>query len=86
MAQLTELQKDELSAELMRYLSREWVECNLNKAQLRAGINIFDVGMETAESSILAAVPTDVRTWLLAHVTISRWILEQVAQKRREVL
>lgn len=86
MAQLTEAQKDALHRELMRHLSSEWIPCNLSKAQLRTAIDVFDAGMETAESSILSSVNAGARTWLLNNVTTARWILDQVAQKRTEAL
>lgn len=86
MAQLTEAQKDTLHAELMRLFSQMWVEMPLSKAQLRAAIDEFDVGMETAESSILNSVSQAARTWLLNNQTLARYILESVAEKRREVL
>jgi len=58
----------------------------LTKAQLRTAVDVFDAGMETAESAILADVSTTARAWLVANQTLARFILEEVAQKRREAL
>jgi len=86
MAQLTEAQKDGLWAELMRHLSSEWIPCNLNKSQLRTAINVFDEALETCESNILNSVGQQAKTWLLNNATTARWIMDQVAQERTEVL
>jgi len=86
MAQLTSVHKDELCADLQRLFSRGWHPVNLTKAQLRTAVDVFDAGMETAESAILADVSTTARAWLVANQTLARFILEEVAQKRREAL
>jgi len=86
MAQLTTEQKDELSAELQRLFSASWFQIDLSKTQLRTGIDVFDAGVETAESAILANVSTEARAWLIVNQTLARFILEEVAEKRREVL
>jgi hypothetical protein len=86
MAQLSSTQKDELCAELQRLFSAEWHPVDLTKAQLRVAVDVFDEGMETAESEILNSVSSSARTWLLANQTLARFILEEVAQKRREEL
>lgn len=86
MAQLTSAQKDELNATLMRFFSSTWTEVPLTKAQLRNGIDVFDAGLETAESSILSNVNQGQRDWLLDNQTLARYILEEVAKTRREEL
>ena len=86
MAQLTSEQRSELSADLQRLFSSIWAQVDLTKTQLDAAIAVFDAGMETAESAILSDVSAPARTWLLANQTLARFILEEVAQKRREVL
>lgn len=86
MAQLTEAQKDGLHRELMRHFSEGWIECDLSKSQLRGAVDVFDAGLETAENSILSSVGPAAQTWLLNNVTTARWILDQVAQQRTEVL
>jgi len=86
MATLTSEQRDELSAELQRQFSAAWNAVPLNKAQLRTAINIFDAALESTETTILNTIDTDARVWLLAHQTLARFIIENVAQKRREVL
>lgn len=86
MAQLTEGQRDDVYEEVMRYLSKGWIECSLNKAQLRVAITIFDEALETAESSILSNVSPAAQTWLLNNVSQARWIMSLVAEARTEVL
>ena len=86
MAQLTSEQRAELSAELQREWSRNRNKILVSKPELAAAISVFDAGMEAAESSILASVSAKARTWLLAHQTMARRLLEEVAKKRREVL
>jgi len=86
MAQLTTEQKAELSAELQREWSRVWTVIPMSKSNLALMLTVFDAGLESAESSILAGVSPAARTWLLAHIPLSRYVMEKVAQKRREVL
>ena len=86
MAQLTTEQKAELSAELQREWSRVWTVIPMSKDNLALMLTVFDAGLESAESNILAGVSPAARTWLLAHIPLSRFVLEQVAKKRREVL
>lgn len=86
MAQLTEEQKMELSAELQREWSGVWTVIPLSKDNLALMLDMFDVEMESAEAAIIADVSPAARTWLLAHIPLARYILERVAQKRREVL
>jgi len=86
MAQMTSEQRDALCAELQRLFSATWSEVPLTKAQLRTAIDIFDAGMENAESVILANVSTEARTWLVSHVPLARFILARVAEERQEVL
>jgi len=86
MAQMTSEQRDVLCAKLMRLFSQAWYPVSVSKSQLRAGIDVFDAGLEVAETSILGNVNAQVRTWLMANQTLARFVLESVAQKRREVL
>jgi len=86
MAQLTSDQKDALNAELQRQFSRRRDQIALTKSQLRYALDVFDAGMETAEGAILNDVSASARTWLVANQQLARYILEAVAQKRREVL
>ena len=86
MAQLTSEQRDELSAELQRFFSSIWAQIDITKVQLDAAIDVFDAGMETAETTILGNVSAAARAWLIANQTLARYILEEVAEKRREVL
>jgi len=86
MAQLTDEQKIEVGAELMR----EWSAVNevipLSKAQLWTMLNVFDAALENTDTVILNNVATAARTWLLAHVDLARYVLAEVAEKRAEVL
>lgn len=86
MAQLSEATKDELTADLQRLFSRHWYPIDITAAQLRTGIDIFDANMETCENNILNSVGEDARTWLINNATLGRFILEELAQKRREEL
>ena len=86
MAKLSEAHRDELCAEIMRLFSKDWTQIDLTAAQLRAGVGLFDDEMEDTEARILAAVPAWAYDWLVSNPILSRYILEQVAQKRREEL
>ena len=86
MAQMTEEQKLELSAELQREWSGVWTVIPLSKDNLALMLDVFDAGMESAEAAIVGGVTPAARTWLLAHIPLARYVLEKVAQKRREVL
>ena len=86
MAQLTEEQKVELSAELQREWSQVWTVIPLSKDNLAVMLDVFDVGIESAEAAIVGGVSPTARTWLLAHIPLARFVLEKVTQKRREVL
>ena len=86
MAQLTTEQKAELSAELQREWSNVWTVIPMSKDNLALMITVFDAGMESAETAILAGVSPAANTWLLAHIPLARYVLEKLTQKRREVL
>lgn len=86
MAQLTEAAKDQVARELQDLFSTHWYPIDITKTQLRAGIDIFDANLETCESNILDSVGSSARTWLINNQTLARFILESVAQKRREEL
>jgi hypothetical protein len=86
MAQLTEARKDTLWLQIMRYLSRERIECGLTKQQLRTAIDVFDAGLETAEASIISNAGPAAKTWLQGNQSAAREILAAVARKRAEVL
>jgi len=86
MAQLTTEQKAELSAELQREWSNVWEVIPLSKDNLALMLDVFDAGMETAESAIINGVSPTAKTWLLAHIPLARYVLEKLTEKRREVL
>ena len=86
MAQITGTQRDQLSAELQRLFSSTRATVPLLKPQLRTAIDIFDAALENTETTILANVSAPANAWLLANQTLARFIIECVAQKRREVL
>ena len=86
MAQLTTEQKAELSAELQREWSNVWTVIPMSKDNLALMLDVFDAGMESAETAILNGVSPTARTWLLAHISLARYVLEKLTQKRREVL
>ena len=86
MAQLTEEQRAELSAELQREWSNIWTVIPMNKANLALMLEIFDAGLENAETTILNNVSVAARTWLLANIPLSRYVLAKTAEKRAEVL
>ena len=86
MAQLTNEQKIELSAELQREWSSVWTVIPLSKDNLALMLDVFDAGMESAEAAIVEGVSPTARAWLLAHIPLARFVLQKVAQKRQEVL
>ena len=86
MAQLSEARRDEVAASVHRQLSRRFHPIDITKAQVRSGIAVFDENLETCEGNILSSVGPNAQTWLQNNPTVARYILEMVAQKRREEL
>jgi len=83
MAQLDSTTKDALTWRLLKVLSARREEIPLSHQQVRAGIDLFDTELESCEQAILAALATDVRTWLTAHQSIAREIVIAVEQARK---
>lgn len=59
----------------------------ISKPQLRWLLGLMDSEIETAEISIIQALPTgEGRTWLIANPGIGREFMSRVLDKRQEVL
>lgn len=87
MARLTEPQVLTLRAEIMSAWSAGHTETPITKAQLKALLENIDAGLESAETSIISGLTNGAaKTWLVAHQSIGRRVLEEVAQERRKVL
>jgi len=86
MAQLDSATKDALIRRLLKVLSARFEKIPLSHQQVRAGIDLFDSGLESCEQAILAALPSNARTWLTAHQPIAREIVIAVEQARKEEL
>lgn len=78
---------DQLWAQLMSEFSGVRQEVPITKAQLRALLGLIDGELETAEISIVQALPGGpAKTWLLNHQPVGRLLIERVERKRKEVL
>lgn len=86
MAKLTSEQRNEVAAEVQRLLSQSWVRIPISKPLLLAAVGLFDDGLETAESQIVASVSATARAWLINNQWIARHLLTMIAEKRRDVL
>jgi hypothetical protein len=71
----------------MSDLSQSGVPTPLSKDDIRLLINFMDVQLDSAETSIFAALPAgDGRDWLLANPGLGRELLARIERERREVL
>ena len=87
MATLASGEIDDLWADLMSEFSGSWTVVPFNKAKFRAGLEMIDAALETAEVSIFQAVSdADVRSWMQANQPIARLIIERVERRRKEAL
>jgi len=87
MTKLAEDDRFTIWAEIMRQFSAAGIEIPVDKAALRYLVDRVDDGLETAEASIVSALPAgDGKTWLIAHQSIGRAIMAYVERRRKEVL
>ncbi len=59
----------------------------VNKNQLRALLELMDKELETAEMSIIQALPSgDGKAWLITNPALGRQLMLDILLKRKEVL
>lgn len=86
MAALTDTQKNEVFAELLREWSDVRQQTPLDKAGARDLLDTIDDEMNSAETAIFQALPNGSgKTWLQANQKIARTIIERIVQKRKKV-
>ena len=87
MAKLSDSDRFDIWAEIMRQFSAAGIEIPVPKVALRTLVDRIDEGLEIAETSIVTSLPAgDGRAWLIAHQSIGRAIMAYVEQRRKEVL
>lgn len=78
---------DVLWQQLMEEYSSIRAIVPINKNQFRQLLVLIDSELETAETSIVAALPSGPgRTWLIGNQSIGRHFIERTEKKRKEVL
>lgn len=87
MATLTSVNIDAVWRNVMSEFSSLWEFIPISSAQLRQLIVLIDAETETAEASIISALPPgDGKDWLVGNQAIGRGIMLDVMSKRKEVL
>ena len=87
MAALPDNDRRDIWAQAMADLSRTHTQIPISKTDLRSLINFMDSELDSAESSIFAALPAgDGKNWILANPDLGRELLTRIESKRREVL
>ena len=85
MATLPSGSVDELWRDLMSEFSGVRTAVPINKNQFRALLVLIDADLETAESSIVGALPAGPgKSWLVANPTLGRLFIERTERKRKE--
>lgn len=87
MATLSTEAIDNLHQIVMELYSLAHTEIPITKVQLRQLLVLIDEELETAETSMVQALPvSDAKTWLVGHPAVGRFMIEQTVAKRRETL
>ncbi len=87
MPNLPDSDRSEIHTDVMDKWSNVRLPVPISKPELRALINLMDTELDTAEGSILGAIPAGVgKTWLVANQGIARQLLALIEKKRAEVL
>lgn len=79
---------EEVVATAMRLLSaKQESPPSVTKSQFRTFMAEIDAELDSAEVSLVAALPTGPkRSWLISNASLGRELMEIVLDKRREVL
>lgn len=87
MAQLPSENIDQVWTSVMSDFSAVRTLVPINKNQLNALLGLIDEQLETAETSIIQALPPgDGKAWLVANQGIGRELMSRILDKRQEVL
>ena len=87
MATLPSGDVDALWHQLMSDFSSIWTVVPINKNQFRQLLVLIDGELETAETSIVGALPSGAgKSWLVSNQPIGRHLIERTERKRKEVL
>lgn len=87
MAVLSSNDIDILWEQLMEEFSGVHTEIPIDKNQFRQLLVLIDSQLETAEGTIVSALPTGAaKTWLVSNQSIGRLFIERVERKRKETL
>lgn len=87
MAQLPSEDLDQVWSSIMSDFSSLRALIPVNKDQLRALLGLMDTELESAETSIVQALPASTgKSWLLANQGIGRELMSRILDKRQEVL
>ncbi|TPV96162.1 MAG: hypothetical protein B7733_06340 [Myxococcales bacterium FL481] len=87
MANLTSGSIDSLHQQAMEWWSSRHEPTPISKSDLRALLVLMDEEIETAESSIVSALPSGTgKTWLLGKPEIGRFLMERIMRERKETL
>ena len=78
---------DQVWTSVMSNFSNVRASVPINKNQLRALLVLMDSEIESAEISIIQALPAgDGKSWLIANAGIGRELMSRIIDKRQEVL
>ncbi len=83
MAVLTDNQREEVWAEIMRLWSRQLMPTSLNKSELRAFVDAVDQWIDDNQASFNSAIPEPAKSALTQKEKVRGFML--VAEKRFEV-
>ena len=87
MAQLPSENVDQVWQSVMSEFSSLRAVIPIDKHQLKALLELIDEELESAEVSIIQALPAgDGKDWLIANPAIGRGLMLDVLGKRKEVL
>jgi hypothetical protein len=87
MATLSSGDIDDVHAQSMSRWSSVRQDTPITKAELRQLIVLVDAELETAETSIIGALPAGAgKDWLVANPTVGRDVIEVTERRRKEVL
>lgn len=86
MAALSASDIDSVHAEVMELWSRSRTLVPITSPQLRSGIVIADLELDSAEISFATAIPAGpIRDWVVANPVRGREMFEIIEKKRKEV-
>ena len=88
MAQMSDEQRNEVWAEIMRWWSQNREAVPMSKAEVKTLIEFMDEEAEQSDTGIINRIPAQhpARAWLIANQHLARGLKERVERKRKEVL